>query len=391
MRKTTVALCALVFLGVFALISQAEEWGERADGGYYRVVDLEGKFLTVTALELGKGDLYIDAENQRYVIDHFNGDTAVARHDGKERMPVIREAKQSLWAGAIEWAAQIMGRERVNRKLVGIYHTHGDECYTPTSGTESRTPRGDIYEVGAALAQALEKEGYEVQHSWDTFVPHDGQAYLRSRRTASELSKSRPQTMIDVHRDAVPDPQEYRTQVSGQPTSRVRLVVGRQNHLRDTNLAYAKRIKAIADEKFPNLVHGIFHAKGNYNQDLGPRMILLEVGTHTTTLAEAKRAAQLMASVIPAAAGMAPGTASGEASQTGRAALTTFWWVLGLAIVGGVAWVFLNKEGASRLLRSISSVRAGGVLGAGEPDKQEEQDGTVHGKRRSRLFGRRRW
>jgi stage II sporulation protein P len=264
-RKTTVALCALVFLGVFALISQAEEWGERADGGYYRVVDLEGKFLTVTALELGKGDLYIDAENQRYVIDHFNGDTAVARHDGKERMPVIREAKQSLWAGAIEWAAQIMGRERVNRKLVGIYHTHGDECYTPTSGTESRTPRGDIYEVGAALAQALEKEGYEVQHSWDTFVPHDGQAYLRSRRTASELSKSRPQTMIDVHRDAVPDPQEYRTQVSGQPTSKVRLVVGRQNHLRDTNLAYAKRIKAIADEKFPNLVHGIFHAKGNYN------------------------------------------------------------------------------------------------------------------------------
>ena len=78
-----------------------------------------------------------------------------------------------------------------------------------------------------------------------------------------------------------------------------------------TNLECAKRIKAIADEKFPSLIIGIFHAKGNYNQDLGPRMILLEFGTHTTTLEEAKRSTALMAQVIPAAAGMRAGNKEG--------------------------------------------------------------------------------
>lgn len=368
MKKTIPVICLLVFLATFVLPSSAEEWGERADGGYYRVVDLEGRYITVTALELDKGDVYIDDDNRRYVIDHFRGDTAVARYDGIERMPTVRDGQKSLWAGAIEWAAQVMRKDKANRKLIGIYHTHSAESYLPSSGTESETPRGDIYEVGAALAKALEEQGYEVRHSQDTFIPHDGQAYLRSRRVAAELSKAGPQTLIDVHRDAVPNPQEYRTEIDGQPTSRVRLVVGRQNHMRETNLNYAKRIKAVADEKYPGLIHGIFLAKGNYNQDLGPRMILLEIGTHTTSLEEAKKAAQLMASVVPVAAGMTPGSAKSEAGQTSSAALSSLWWLLILLVAGGAAWVFLNKEGAVRLLRSLGFDRAGG-------NKQDDGEG----------------
>lgn len=366
MKKKISVISVLVLLVALSVPSRAEEWGERADGGYYRVEDLDGRFITVTALDVDKGDIYIDADNRRYVIDHFRGDTAVARYDGIERMPIVRDGK-SLWAGAVEWAAQVMGKDKGKRNLIGIYHTHSAESYLPSSGTESETPRGDIYEVGAALAQALEEQGYEVRHSRDTFIPHDGQAYLRSRRTASELSKDGPQTLIDVHRDAVPNPQEYRTQIDGVPTSRVRLVVGRQNHMRETNLNYAKRIKAVADEKYPNLIHGIFLAKGNYNQDLGPRMILLEVGTHTTSLEEAKQAARLMASVLPVAAGMTPGSAGSEASQTSSAALSSLWWVLILVVAGGTAWVFLNKEGAVRLLRNLGLGRAGG----NEPDDGE--------------------
>ena len=372
MRRVIPALCVLVVLGVAATASTPlEEWGERADGGYYRIVDLEGRYLTETALDLGRGDLYITSDNERYIVDHFDGDTIYARYDGKEKMPVVRDGQSSLWGSAVEWAARVLGKTEGNRKLVGIYHTHSDESYEPTSGTTSRSPRGDIYEVGSALAKALENEGYEVLHSWDTFLPHDGQAYMRSRRTVAQLSQERPQTLIDVHRDAVPDPQQYQAQVDGERSSRVRLVVGRQNHLRDTNLAYAKRIKAVADQRYPDLIHGIFHAQGNYNQDLGPRMILLEIGTHTNDLEEAKKAARFMASVIPIAAGMAPGSAGSEARQTGSAALTTLWWILGLAIIGGTAWVFLNKEGARRLWEGLSSA---GALRVGEDKDPKENE-----------------
>src|SRR5690606_32180147 len=182
--------------------------------------------------------------------------------------------------------------------------------YVPTSGRDSEE-YGDIHEVGKRLAESFEKMGYEVVWRDDSHLPHDGQAYLRSRRTASEISRRGPVTMLDVHRDAIPRPEEYLADVNGELISQVRLVVGRQNPNRDANLEYAKRIKAIADEKYPGLIKGIFHAKGNYNQDLGPRMILLEFGTHVTTLEQALRSTEMMAEVIAAAAGLAPGSGDG--------------------------------------------------------------------------------
>ena len=136
--------------------------------------------------------------------------------------------------------------------------------YVPTSGvTETH---GDIMEVGRALADALNNLGYNAVWSDNSHLPHDGEAYLRSRRTAVELMKHKPGTLIDVHRDATP-PEVYETEIEGKPTTKVRIVVGRQNENRETTLEYAKRIKAVADEKYPGIIEGIFDARGNYNQD----------------------------------------------------------------------------------------------------------------------------
>ena len=59
------------------------------------------------------------------------------------------------------------------------------------------------------------------------------------------------------------------------------------------NMDFAKQMKAYYDEVQPGLIKGIFKAKGNYNQDLGPRTILIEVGTHTNSAEQAKSAAVL--------------------------------------------------------------------------------------------------
>ena len=57
----------------------------------------------------------------------------------------------------------------------------------------------------------------------------------------------------------------------------------------EANLAFAKNIKAYFDKVSPGLIKGIFMAKGNYNQDLGPRTILIEVGTYTNSRIAAQR------------------------------------------------------------------------------------------------------
>ena len=115
-------------------------------------------------------------------------------------------------------------------------------------------------EVGKTLVNALKEQGFEVIWSDNSHLPHDGQAYTRSRRTVMELLQHQPATLIDVHQDATP-PEVYETEIEGVPTTKVRIVVGRQNQNREANLEYAKRLKAVADQEYPGISEGIFDAR----------------------------------------------------------------------------------------------------------------------------------
>lgn len=320
------------------------------------LVDEAGRLVTRAAILLDVGDTYIDRDNTLYEVVGLEDGIARVANRGTAEMPDISDAVGRR-SGLAAFVSSLLRRSTAQadtkgKGVIGIYHTHTAESYQPTSGSPFEDP-GDIVQVGRALKEALEAEGYTVIASERDHTPHDAGAYQRSRRTAAELSRQNPVTLIDVHRDAIPDPDAYRVTVNGEEMTGVRIVVGKQNQNREANLEYAKRIKAIADEKFPGLITGIFHAKGNYNQDLGPRMILLEFGTHTTTLEEAKRATALMAQVIPAAAGLAPGTKAAADRQIGSAAARTVWWILGILAVTGGIWLWLNREGLGlgKLLR----------------------------------------
>ena len=54
----------------------------------------------------------------------------------------------------------------------------------------------------------------------------------------------------------------------------------------------------------PGLSNGIFMGKGDYNQDLSPRVTLIEVGSHTNSKDEAEKGAKLFASTIPVVLGV---------------------------------------------------------------------------------------
>lgn len=312
---------------------------ERDDGKYFTLQTESGDIITKTARILDIGDSYIAADNHRYEVSGFDGDIIQVTLKEIVTLPKISEML----------SAQVDQKDDGGSSwnTIGIYHTHNAESYVPTSGVDSKVPGGDIMEVGKTLANALERAGFKVTWSENSHLPHDGQAYSRSRRTVMELLKNQPATLIDVHRDATP-PEVYETEIEGQPTTKVRIVVGRQNQNREANLEYAKRLKAVGDEQFPGIIEGIFDARGNYNQDIGPRMILLEFGAHTNPLEMAEQAAEFFAKVIPAAAGL---TSTGTAQQgdIASASSRTVVWILAIVALLAIGFVILNKEGIGSL------------------------------------------
>lgn len=192
--------------------------------------------------------------------------------------------------------------------LVGLYHTHTSEAYVPSFG-KTHAPggqKGDIVEVGAALAASLQSIygiaslHNQTIHDYPSFM----KAYAPSEISAQKmLTEHRSIQMIfDIHRDA--GKREHTiTGVGGEEVARIRIVVAigqpdlpqplwQQNH------AFAKLIEAKMNEMYPGLSRGILLVDWRYNQHLHPRALLLEVGTQENSCEEAKRSMKLLANVL---------------------------------------------------------------------------------------------
>ncbi|HEY8498378.1 MAG TPA: stage II sporulation protein P [Limnochordales bacterium] len=311
-------------------------------GRYYALVRPDGSVLTYTARRLVPGDAYIDASNRRWEVTGAHGDRIQVRDAGLEPMP---QASRAL-AGPLPLAQRPPAGGRTD---VAIYFTHSDESYVPTSGTPAKW-WGDIYRVGDALAAGLRQQGVRVEVSRNNHNPHDGQAYTRSRRTALQLMRDRPALLLDVHRDAVP-PQVYETRVRGEPVTRVRLVVGRQNQNMQANLAFARQVKAEADRELPGIIEGILVAQGDYNQDLMPRALLLEFGAHTNPLQQAEEGARLFAPVLARIIG--PG-GPGAGPAVGAGAWRSAGVLVAAFLIGAAGFWALNAGGVGAVRSAIA-------------------------------------
>ncbi|MGS0764371.1 stage II sporulation protein P [Syntrophomonas curvata] len=268
---------------------------EASPAAYITVRDSKGNVILETGIPVYENDEYISDTNVHYVIISVSGNQAVARV--KEKQSSLKSDDSSYPLNPSAAAVPAQGFLRGNLRHMVVYHTHSDESYVPTSGTPSKPGNGDIYAVGSSFADALEMGGITTYHSFNQHDPHDINAYHRSRRTAVQLLKQRPDAAFDVHRDSAPR-ESYLTLVNGVLTGRVMIVVGRSNPSMQANLEYAKRIKAKADELHPGLMRGIFLGQGDYNQDLYPTALLFEVGTEGITLDEANKAVRCLADSV---------------------------------------------------------------------------------------------
>lgn len=265
MRKTILLFCTAIGLMVAA--------GASAETQVYTLVDEQGRIITRYCGECDAGDEYISGDNQHYRVKTVDeaAQTATVEHLGAADMPDV------------EWldADDSQPVSATLQRKIALYCTHSDESYIEGDGTESVDGKGGIYDIAHLFGSHLEEMGVEIFISDETHLPHDAGAYRRSRQTAVQLLKNQPNAIFDIHRDGIPDPDEYATTVGKEKMSKVRLLVGKSNQNKDANLSFAKQIKAIGDKVYPGLIKDIYMGKGAYNQDLAPRSVLLEFGTHT--------------------------------------------------------------------------------------------------------------
>lgn len=367
-------LHTMVFLCLAVLLIMPHS--ARADGDVFTLMDNNGLVITRFCGECDVGDEYISGDNRHYRVLSVDNNRKTANVEalGDAEMPDVSwlEIEQSLPVSA------------VGQKKIALYCTHSDESYIEGDGTESSQKRGGIYDVASAFGSGLEKLGVTVEVSDKTHHPHDSGAYRRSRQTVVELLKKQPSAIFDIHRDGIPDAGEYAVTIGNEKMSKVRLLVGKSNQNKDANLSFAKQIKAVADKMYPGLIKDIYMGKGSYNQDLAPRSVLLEFGTHTLNKDRVLKSADYMSEVAyKALFGGVTGSAGNSdvgrtdkteprataeavkgADQDNTGAGWVVWLVVALVVGLGI-FAFLStggKGGGAKFGRSIREM-TGGLVG----------------------------
>ena len=355
------ALACLLLLAPRAGAMSEEEIDSEA---VYELFDLTGRRLTALSHRVYEGDEYIAGDNQLYRVTEVDDQSAraYAAPMGEEPAPLSDRPVEVFSALARE------SKQTEGKKLIAMYSTHSDESYIQGDGDSSLLKNAGIYDVDQALKQALEERGIEVLLDERSSLPHDSEAYSRSRRIATELLKKTPDALLDVHRDGIPDEAEYETTVDGEETSKVRLLVGRSNPNASANREFAKQLKAAADEMYPGLVKDIFIGKGNYNQELYPQSILLEFGTHTIEKDKAVSATSYMAEVLDKVLYGSSASAAGndkKAAQNKAGGVGIVWLVVVAALAVGIYALISTgtlKRAWAKVGRGVSET-TGGLFG----------------------------
>lgn len=352
----------------------ANDWYNKEES-YYKIYNLDSnEILFQTAREVSKDDQYLSGDNKMYKVvkidkkthtgyAEFVRDVSLPEidHDIFSKIKLTLENKSDISSILVQ-----AEQDDKSKRKIGIYATHSAESYIPSDGAESIDADGGILQVADKLKEGFEKNGVEAIFDDTPHDPHDAGAYKRSRRTAVQLIREeQPTAIIDVHRDAIPA-EEYLTKINGEPAAKVRLVVGRRNQNFKANEDVAIKIKAVADEMYPDLIKDVFYGKGDYNQDLIPRAMLVEMGTYKHTRERSEKSANYLSEVVATAIfgdtfkdNKEPEITSKDtkgtdttnqnkpiksASESNKGAGAGILGIVGLVVLGGVGYLYISKE-----------------------------------------------
>ena len=190
-----------------------------------------------------------------------------------------------------------------------IMHTHTTECYEPyprdsyDSEFSSRTTdlTKSIVAVGEEIAAQLEAAGIGVIHDQTVHdYPKYTGAYDRSCERVEELLQEYPsiKVVLDIHRDAIEsDGVRYAPvcEVDSQTAAQVMIICGSMNVPQYRyNLRFASQLQSKLESDYPGFTRPILFAERNYNQELTPASILIEMGSSSNSLGEALYSGRLL-------------------------------------------------------------------------------------------------
>lgn len=213
-----------------------------------------------------------------------------------------------------------------------IYHTHDTEAYRPTEDepyeqtgsfrTEDDTK--NVYAVGEELKKHLSEYGIIALHAAEKHEkPLITSAYERSIETVRRYRELYPSLVlfIDLHRDGVADTgyEDDYALVDGLECAKMMFVVGTGTSGKSSqyaedpkegeepglpdfegNYALARSLTETLLSYNEGFMRKIRVKAGNYNQQAGPRCLLIEVGHNGNTLAQAKNSMIYLAKAIAA-------------------------------------------------------------------------------------------
>lgn len=278
-------LLSILIIALLAPLALAENT-ELGEGRWFTLYNSENKVLLRTGIRIHVGDRFLDSDNCLYHVYKVDA----------ERLRAWAREVDNEEARAV---SPVQGLPGADNFKIALYHTHSGESYLPSDGVSSTDQeQGGVYGVGGQLSSRLEKKDeLQVIHCQDTFFPYSG-SYRRSRVAALNLVEEGDlDAIFDLHRDAAPEDEYYR-EIEDMQLTQVMIVVGTQNPVYQVNEEFAWQLKEVGDSMYPGLVKGIFYAKGDYNQDLHPRALLLEVGAHTNSRQQAEIGVRAFGDVI---------------------------------------------------------------------------------------------
>ncbi len=205
-----------------------------------------------------------------------------------------------------EAAAPAFALDADGKVEVLIMHTHTTECYMPYTGstydttwpTRTTDNEKNMAAVGSVIAARLQQAGIGVLHDTTQHdYPSYNGSYERSAETVQNYLEQYPdiKVVLDIHRDAIISGNTVTAPVvetDEGTAAQVMIISGCDDGTIDypewqKNLAFAIDLQQQMEDDHPGFTRPILFDYRKYNQNLTTGSLLIEVGGHGNTLAQA--------------------------------------------------------------------------------------------------------
>lgn len=223
------------------------------------------------------------------------------------RSPVIVAAMLSNEPSAENSILVLAKKSKVDDQMpqAVVYCTHTSEEYS--GQTRKNGVPGGVLTAAAALAEELEACGVKVLLLDEVFdAPDWNYAYANSLAAVEKVKKQYPEIelFIDVHRDSEVPGLDTNFSDSSGFYARMMLIIGSDANLPHPNWKknkkFAEKVNAAVEAAKPGLMRDPRVYNGRYNQHIGNKAFLVEIGSTANTVAQAQNSARILAEAIAA-------------------------------------------------------------------------------------------